>query len=567
MLKELYPSNFKSLNFDNSAEWLPFFDSKKKTVAEMSTRIVKLNEKDAFFAYYDKNHLLFIVGANFSHEIMEVNSILAMNSSVRLKDYQKGLEEIGKRRFLKKIIIKLARQPIQIEEQLRKIKYEFNLNEGYVTELIYHTGLVLGGGGAKGAYQIGVWRALEEMQIPFAMISGTSVGALNGGLILQGDLKSAEEMWQSIVTEKILSIPKETQESTYSMNQLINDLQKLTKVAIQEKGVSTEPLFSLIKDLMRGDKVFKSKKEFYLVTTETPKMEEKIVSLEDMTEETFPQWLLASSSFFPAMQACQIAGTYYVDGGYRNNVPKDVLVKKGATELIVIDVNGPGITKPYKVPEDIVEININSSWGLGNVLLFDGNRSRWNIELGYLETKKKLGYYHGCEYTFCDAEFKKSSLQLSREFYSFLKKVPRFTTWFEKKTTVKPWEWLLKNDIEPEFFSILLLESLAKKVDIQPTNCYGITELCQLVIQEIKLEGKSELLGSEEPMMRSLSEWLTKYIQKKLPITDSQLTASYYYYFKEFEDDKREMYNLLMDVSWKNALEALFLIFLEMRNG
>lgn len=99
MLKELYPSNFKSLNFDNSAEWLPFFDSKKKTVAEMSTRIVKLNEKDAFFAYYDKNHLLFIVGANFSHEIMEVNSILAMNSSVRLKDYQKGLEEIGKEDF------------------------------------------------------------------------------------------------------------------------------------------------------------------------------------------------------------------------------------------------------------------------------------------------------------------------------------------------------------------------------------------------------------------------------------------------------------------------------------
>ncbi len=56
-------------------------------------------------------------------------------------------------------------------------------------KLVYHTALVLGGGGAHGAYQIGVWQALKEHDINFEIITGTSVGALNGALILQADMK------------------------------------------------------------------------------------------------------------------------------------------------------------------------------------------------------------------------------------------------------------------------------------------------------------------------------------------------------------------------------------------
>lgn len=567
MLKELYPANFRLLNFENSKEWLPFFGSNKKAITEMSNQMVKLNQNEAFFAYYDKNRLLFVVGVVFKQKNMEVNYLLEMSSFVSLTDYQVGLENIAKKRFVKKIILKLVKQSIQVEEQLKKMNYDFIPERGYVTSLHYQTGLVLGGGGAKGAYQIGVWHALKEMGISFDMISGTSVGALNGGLILQDDLETAEKMWRSIATEKILQLPKEVEGSSYSINQLINDMQKLTKTAIQEKGVSTEPLFSLIKELIHNDKIFNSHKKFYLVTTETPKMEEKVVSLEDMTTDSFPKWLLASSSFFPAMQACQIDGIYYVDGGYRNNVPKDVLVKQGATEIIVVDVSGPGITKPYKVPKNIVEIDIKSSWGLGNVLLFDGNRSNWNINLGYLETKKILGYYQGYDYTFSENHYKQKSLKLSREFYTFLRKVPKFLEWFKKKTTLKPWDWLLKNKIEPEFLSILLLESLAKKAAIQPTTCYQIEDLASLVVKEFEEKSTTDAFSLDQNMMYSLSEWLTRYIQKKVPITDFQLTASYYHYFKEFEDDKSEMYDLLMDVSWRNGLEALFLIFLEMRNS
>lgn len=50
-------------------------------------------------------------------------------------------------------------------------------------------GLALEGGGAKGAYQIGAWKALREAGIRFSAVSGTSVGALNGAMIVMDDLQ------------------------------------------------------------------------------------------------------------------------------------------------------------------------------------------------------------------------------------------------------------------------------------------------------------------------------------------------------------------------------------------
>ena len=47
-------------------------------------------------------------------------------------------------------------------------------------------GLVLAGGGVRGAYQIGVWKALKELKIKVSAVSGVSIGAVNGALFVQG---------------------------------------------------------------------------------------------------------------------------------------------------------------------------------------------------------------------------------------------------------------------------------------------------------------------------------------------------------------------------------------------
>ncbi len=58
-------------------------------------------------------------------------------------------------------------------------------------------GIVLSGGGARGAYQIGVWRALRELgcEKEIAVATGSSVGALNAAMFVQGNLERAEAMW------------------------------------------------------------------------------------------------------------------------------------------------------------------------------------------------------------------------------------------------------------------------------------------------------------------------------------------------------------------------------------
>ena len=56
-------------------------------------------------------------------------------------------------------------------------------------------GIVLEGGGARGAYQIGALKAVTEAGIRIGAVAGASVGALNGAFLCMGDLKAAEELW------------------------------------------------------------------------------------------------------------------------------------------------------------------------------------------------------------------------------------------------------------------------------------------------------------------------------------------------------------------------------------
>ncbi len=72
-------------------------------------------------------------------------------------------------------------------------------------------GLVLGGGGAKGAYQIGCWKALRESGLTaFDAIAGTSVGALNAVLVAQDKFGEAEAIWQNMSFGRVLQFQWQT---------------------------------------------------------------------------------------------------------------------------------------------------------------------------------------------------------------------------------------------------------------------------------------------------------------------------------------------------------------------
>ena len=67
------------------------------------------------------------------------------------------------------------------------------------------TALVLGGGGAKGAYQIGAIAALEEAGITAGHVIGVSIGAINAAMYAQRDMERAAQLWENIRLSDILT--------------------------------------------------------------------------------------------------------------------------------------------------------------------------------------------------------------------------------------------------------------------------------------------------------------------------------------------------------------------------
>jgi predicted acylesterase/phospholipase RssA len=99
-------------------------------------------------------------------------------------------------------------------------------------------GLVLSGGGGKGAYQIGCWKKLRALGLTnYTVISGTSVGALNAALIATGDLERAIDVWVNLREDKVLSTTALRKGLVFSLFilstlvwEIIKDILKLTLV-------------------------------------------------------------------------------------------------------------------------------------------------------------------------------------------------------------------------------------------------------------------------------------------------------------------------------------------------
>ena len=108
--------------------------------------------------------------------------------------------------------------------------------------------IALEGGGAKGAYEIGAWKALEEAGIKYNAVSGTSVGALNGALMAMRDLPRAEAAWNDMRLSKVIELDKEGEEDLHkAMNGELElgDLQELIPQMfeiIRNRGLDVAPL-------------------------------------------------------------------------------------------------------------------------------------------------------------------------------------------------------------------------------------------------------------------------------------------------------------------------------------
>ena len=294
------------------------------------------------------------------------------------------------------------------------------------------TGLVLGGGGARGAFEVGVWKALREEDIDIHIVTGTSVGSINGAMVAQNDFELTEKLWRSLETGMILDVHPEAlkAKSQASDADKKEESKSLAEISFEErvevlkdvfvhKGANTDGLKQMLEEFIDEKKVRESPIDYGLVTLRLPSAKEpwKIEScrlfVADIPEGKLHDFIMASSSFFPAMQAYEIDGATYIDGGYIDNVPVDMAIKRGAKKIIAVEINpeNPFGKKYDKSFENMTWIK--SPWELGNILDFNKENTARLLGLGYLEGRKALGLNWGHYFTFDKGKFKEEDVDFA----------------------------------------------------------------------------------------------------------------------------------------------------------
>lgn len=248
--------------------------------------------------------------------------------------------------------------------------------------------LVLAGGGARGSYQVGVWRALTELGWRPSIITGTSVGSLNGAMFALDLYETARDMWLTIRSQDVMELPEE--------DAALPELHSFLKEVVKQGGMDVTPLEGIVERVLDEDKLRQSPIQLGLVTVEQRSLKARELPLEDIPEGKVKDYLLASAACFPALRAHTIDGVSYLDGGYRDNMPTALAQKMGAEELVCVDLEGVGITRPNRT--GLPTILIRSYWELGDILHFDPAMARRNIELGYHDTLRAFGRLRGCAY-------------------------------------------------------------------------------------------------------------------------------------------------------------------------
>ncbi|EPG76099.1 phospholipase, patatin family [Leptospira fainei serovar Hurstbridge str. BUT 6] len=172
--------------------------------------------------------------------------------------------------------------------------------------------LVLGGGGALAAFEVGVIRWLKENNAHIVGSYGTSAGALNSALLAQDDYKGLEALWGSF-----------TEKKTFFKQWPLGIFQSYWKRA----ALNPAPLYKLIEKYTDPSKILRSGIRFGAIMTNMSlgTKESYILSKENLSE--FRKALEASSAVQSIFPPVQINDYLYGDGGLTENVPLELAKK------------------------------------------------------------------------------------------------------------------------------------------------------------------------------------------------------------------------------------------------
>lgn len=335
--------------------------------------------------------------------------------------------------------------------------------------------VVLSGGGSKGSYQIGVWKALRKLKIKYDIVTGTSVGALNGALMVQNKFHKAYKLW------------KEINMSTLFGEDIKNPKTKKELVKIyrtnffKNGGMEVVELQNLIDKNINKDTFFKSKINYGLVTINLSGKKALQLEKSKIKQEKLSDYLIASASCYPAFQAKDIDGKKYIDGGMFDNLPINLAVKLGADEIIAVDLCAPGVKQRVKDKKNLKITTIKPNNKLSNFLNFNEEEAKINIKYGYNDAMKIFDKFYGKKYTFKKRHFMKISEDYKQV---YIKKV-------EDILHNKRLLTLDVNLIDTDFI-LRVAEEAGKIFNIDDFKIYSFKKYNKLLMKKVKTIIKSD---------------------------------------------------------------------------
>ena len=251
-------------------------------------------------------------------------------------------------------------------------------------------GLVLSGGGARGAYQIGVWKALKDCGIEIGGVYGTSVGALNSMAVAMDKFEDARELWLKIDFDKVV------------VDGTDGNLIEKAIGALKTGGFDPAPLRKNFGRLLKEEEVRKAPIDVGIVTYSLSNMEPRELFIEDIPEGELKDYILASANH-PVFRREQIGLEKFIDGGIYRNIPVNMALSRGFKEIIIVDLGPKRIRDlltlvSLKRLDEVKHLVIKPREFYGDVLDFDPEVSRNFMKEGYLDCLSELGYLAGEEY-------------------------------------------------------------------------------------------------------------------------------------------------------------------------
>lgn len=388
------------------------------------------------------------------------------------------------------------------------------------------TALVLSGGGSRGGYEIGVWQALNELGIPIHIVTGASVGSINGAMVAQGKPELSAQLWETLETHMIFDLDTgsqkqepdgdhtagenntaaktDTKKEPLSIGGIPSDeALAYAREIIKNGGAGHSGLSSLLREYIDEEAVRSSPVEYGLVTVEFPEMKPHYLFIEDIPEGMLCDYILASASCFPAVQVMEIGGEKFIDGGYADVMPVEMAMKKGAEQIIAVDLQAAGFQRRDTLDEARRALGedfriIKSSLDLGNFLVFDTQNTRRLIRLGYLDAMKSFGKFSGKKYTFLPNAVSPRDLDGAENAAEIFHLSP--TEIYSKKTFRAALAEALQAAPDPDFDSLPSIEEIP--------DLLHLSSLVLLIAEDLK-EKEADSYFLDRTIFRLLKEQIT----------------------------------------------------------